>query len=119
MTAAFLARQRTFLLDAALDLKAAIQRGRSAVQVDRHAEAIEEALEIAARDQAARDIDRSRKMLRLVEAALDRIQHADYGDCDRCGAFIGAKRLEAVPWATHCRACAELAETRQYQEVVA
>lgn len=31
----------------------------------------------------------------------------DFGSCRRCGETIAEKRLELVPWASHCASCAE------------
>lgn len=45
--------------------------------------------------------------LRRVEAALRRIESGDYGRCTRCGEDIEPARLEALPWAAHCIACAD------------
>lgn len=45
--------------------------------------------------------------LRLIEAALDRIQAGDYGICLSCEEPIAAKRLQALPWAKYCVECQE------------
>ncbi len=47
--------------------------------------------------------DRSR--LRLVELALERIGNGTFGACADCGGAIGTRRLQAVPWASHCIQC--------------
>ncbi|HEX5136189.1 MAG TPA: TraR/DksA C4-type zinc finger protein [Planctomycetota bacterium] len=41
-----------------------------------------------------------------VEAALARIEKGTFGICERCGKPIPAKRLEALPYAACCSACA-------------
>lgn len=41
-----------------------------------------------------------------VEAALARIDNGTYGDCVECDEEIPLKRLEALPTATKCIACA-------------
>lgn len=43
--------------------------------------------------------------LRMIEAALDRIEAGDYGVCLGCEEPIPAKRLQAVPWAKYCVHC--------------
>lgn len=48
--------------------------------------------------------------LRKVEIALKRISTGDFGICAVCGAEIGLKRLQAVPWANNCIECQELSE---------
>jgi len=48
--------------------------------------------------------------LRLVGRALERISDGSYGECLQCGVEIGAKRLEALPWTSHCINCQEKIE---------
>ena len=45
--------------------------------------------------------------IRSVTAALERIADGSYGICESCGEKIGPARLEIVPEATPCVACAE------------
>lgn len=40
-----------------------------------------------------------------VDAALARVDDGSYGRCARCEETIGARRLEAVPWARRCFPC--------------
>lgn len=51
-----------------------------------------------------------RSLLRQVESALERLDRGEYGVCDHCGEPIGAKRLQAVPWARYCVDCQEKEE---------
>jgi DnaK suppressor protein len=51
-----------------------------------------------------------RQVLQLVEAALARIEDKSYGVCVHCENPIQPKRLEAVPWASHCIQCQDLVE---------
>lgn len=51
------------------------------------------------------EIDRDVGELRDVEAALRRMNAANYGLCDRCGEPIDIDRLEANPAAARCLAC--------------
>jgi len=46
--------------------------------------------------------------LKLIEAALARIDSEEYGVCMDCGNAIARARLEAIPWAVRCIACQEL-----------
>lgn len=43
---------------------------------------------------------------RMIVAALQRIADGEYGLCVKCGAEIGAARLDAVPYTPFCRDCA-------------
>ena len=50
--------------------------------------------------------DSSRKELTQINAALERMESGDYGECVQCGELIPLKRLQALPYATLCIACA-------------
>jgi DnaK suppressor protein len=47
------------------------------------------------------------KLLRAIEDALARIRQGRFGICEECGQPISKARLEAVPWARHCKECKE------------
>ncbi|MCC5793340.1 MAG: RNA polymerase-binding protein DksA [Chromatiales bacterium] len=62
--------------------------------------------------------DRERKLLKKIDAALERIENGSYGYCEETGEEIGLKRLEARPVATlsvEAQERRELAE-KQYGE---
>ncbi len=48
-----------------------------------------------------------RRLARAIEEALVRIKKRTYGVCEVCKQPISKARLEAVPWARHCRECKE------------
>ena len=56
--------------------------------------------------------------LQEVESALDRLNSGEYGACADCGHSISSKRLQALPWATHCVDCKDNAFAGQPQEAV-
>jgi DnaK suppressor protein len=41
-----------------------------------------------------------------IEGALKRIEDGSYGGCEICGARIPKSRLQAIPYAAQCIACA-------------
>ena len=47
------------------------------------------------------------KLLRAIEAAIERIENGDYGRCTICEEEISIARLNAVPWTSVCIACKE------------
>jgi DnaK suppressor protein len=47
------------------------------------------------------------RLLRGIEAALDKIRQGAFGICEACKKPISRARLEAVPWTRHCRECKE------------
>ena len=51
-----------------------------------------------------------RRLLELIDEALERIEAGVYGNCVHCGEPVQEKRLEAVPWARHCLRCQDLQE---------
>lgn len=49
---------------------------------------------------------RAERQLKMIEAALMRIDNDDYGECMECGEPINPKRLEIDPTTLHCIDCA-------------
>ncbi len=44
--------------------------------------------------------------IRMIRAALARMETGEYGICGRCGEEIQSERLDVVPYTPLCRACA-------------
>ena len=72
-------------------------------------------------DVASDDMDRKMieaigsqdlKRLRMIDAALTRIQHGKYGLCMKCSKKIPHPRLEAIPYALMCVECKTAEERR-------
>jgi RNA polymerase-binding transcription factor DksA len=58
-------------------------------------------------DEALAGIDDVlRREIQQTRLALLRIANGTYGDCAKCGNAIGTARLDAMPTATRCIACA-------------
>lgn len=53
------------------------------------------------------DVERDLTELRLVSAALERMNTGEYGSCEDCGREISLARLEVQPFATRCIRCQE------------
>ena len=51
-----------------------------------------------------------RKLLELIDEALERVEAGEYGECVNCGEPVQEKRLDAVPWARYCLKCQDLQE---------
>ena len=47
------------------------------------------------------------RLARAIEEALVRIKQGTFGVCESCQQPISKLRLNAVPWARHCRECKE------------
>lgn len=44
--------------------------------------------------------------LRMIDAALARVESGEYGFCTKCGAQISAARLDLLPATPFCKSCA-------------
>lgn len=66
-------------------------------------EGTSQAVERITQVDAAKKLDAK---LHDVERALAKLHEGTYGVCDSCGEPIAPERLEAIPWAVLCIACA-------------
>jgi len=73
---------------------------RPADSIDHSAQALETTVQARLRENQSR-------LLRAIEAALQRIDRRSFGVCETCGQPIPAARLNAVPWAGLCKDCTE------------
>jgi DnaK suppressor protein len=55
---------------------------------------------------------RAKAEIEEIDRALVKLEAGQYGRCEQCGKDITQSRLEAVPAAAMCMACAEAWETR-------
>ena len=55
--------------------------------------------------------ENTRHLLNQVEHALVLIKKKKYGNCENCDEPIPVARLEAIPYSTICKTCAELIES--------
>lgn len=46
-----------------------------------------------------------RRVVEDIEAALDRLEAGEYGNCQHCGRSIPVERLELLPYARCCVGC--------------
>jgi DnaK suppressor protein len=80
---------------------------RDEILIENAAEEFDRLQQQLNREVAIRNLDRTSKLLKSVQAALARINDETYGVCLRCDEEIPAARLKAVPWAGYCIACQE------------
>jgi RNA polymerase-binding transcription factor DksA len=52
------------------------------------------------------------QLIEEIHAALDRLDQGVYGRCVACGQDISRARLQALPYARHCVACARNLERK-------
>jgi DnaK suppressor protein len=85
---------------------------RDEILIENAAEEFDRLQQQLNREVAIRNLDRTSKLLKNVQAALSRIDDETYGVCLRCEEEIPDKRLKAVPWAAYCVSCQEVIDTR-------
>jgi DnaK suppressor protein len=57
-----------------------------------------------------------RQKLKLIDAALERLDKGAFGLCADCEEPIPAKRLKIVPWAAYCVPCQDRTDARGHRE---
>jgi RNA polymerase-binding transcription factor DksA len=55
---------------------------------------------------------RERGRIVEIDEALERMDEGNYGMCAACGFEISDERLQAIPFARHCRDCQKYQERR-------
>jgi RNA polymerase-binding transcription factor len=50
-------------------------------------------------------VSQLKRELKLVEAAIKRLDEGSYGVCSKCGGEINLERLKIIPYATYCVKC--------------
>ncbi len=80
-----------------------------------HKDGVEDAADVVAselnRETFYKLTQAERETLFLIDLALKKIESGTYGICEECGASIGEKRLEAIPWVRLCIECSQNEET--------
>ncbi|MBV9082860.1 MAG: TraR/DksA family transcriptional regulator [Acidobacteriaceae bacterium] len=80
---------------------------RDDIVIEATADDIDRLQQQVTREVAIHHLDKSAKLLKSVQAALDRVEDEIYGVCLRCEEPIAEKRLKAIPWASYCVNCQE------------
>jgi DnaK suppressor protein len=69
------------------------------------------------REEVVTFVDALTRTLAAVNAALLAVKHGSYGMCAECGEPISSRRLEAIPWASHCIVCQEVLDRQDNMRV--
>jgi DnaK suppressor protein len=114
----FLHRERLFLERAQLLRRIAQERGGLVSRADMAAEHDVRSLDDRAQAMTERDDEfamneHETAELGDIEAALERMDAAAYGQCTDCGVTIAPARLQAYPTAKRCIDCQTVAEQRR------
>src|SRR5215467_142062 len=99
-----LERSRSILIKLLQDMERPL-RNRDEIAVENAADNIDVIQRAADRELAIQQIESGFNRLQSIRLALQRINDGSYGTCMRCDGVIGNKRLDAVPWASHCVKC--------------
>jgi DnaK suppressor protein len=86
---------------------------RAEIAVENAPDTIDLVQRAGERDLAILRIESDFNRLQNLRLALERIEEGTYGTCLGCEREIGVKRLRAVPWATYCVTCQELADRQR------
>jgi DnaK suppressor protein len=87
----------------------AVEQGRETT-VDDTQDAADQAVLSYQKEMLFRQGTHGATQLTLIRGALERLAEGTFGECIQCGATIGAKRLEALPWTPYCIECQEKIE---------
>ena len=80
---------------------------REEILIENAAEEFDRLQQQLNREVAIRNLDRESKLLKDVQAAINRFEDGSFGACLRCEEPIPEKRLKALPWAAFCVPCQE------------
>jgi DnaK suppressor protein len=86
---------------------------RDEILIENAAEEFDRLQQQLNREVAIRNLDRESKLLKDVQAALNRMDDGSFGTCLRCDEEIPEKRLKALPWAAYCVPCQETVDRQR------
>lgn len=98
-------------------LRAAVEENRAAENTSLTDMTVHAAETLHAEIQVAL-VGRRTQQVVQIQDALARLSEGQYGFCEECDAFIGVRRLRALPFAQRCRDCQVHAERRARREQV-
>jgi DnaK suppressor protein len=87
-----------------------VLRKRDGITIEKSADQMDEIQYATERDLAIHNVDRESTLLRQVKAALSRIRDGSFATCQDCEGAISPKHLAAVPWASRCIQCEQVAD---------
>ncbi len=90
-------------------------RRRDGIAIEKSADQMDEIQYASERDLAIQNVDRDFALLRQLQAALRRIADGAFGTCIDCESVISPNRLAAVPWASRCIGCQEVADRERHE----
>ena len=103
------------LLEAKLAELAAASIKRDDIAIEKTPDLLDDVRLSEAQELALWNLTRASRVAVEARAALSRIDDGSYGACLNCEEEIKPRRLEAMPWATYCVQCQEIAERDQLE----
>jgi DnaK suppressor protein len=97
---------RTELLAKRDELMAGLN-SREDIRIEQAAEMLDNLQLQLDREVVIRKLDADAALLRKIGSALKRLDEGDFGICVECEKEIPPRRLQVLPWATHCVPCQE------------
>lgn len=82
---------------------------------DSEHDVVDQVQSMGIRDQAVTIVDAMSRAISDIDDALRAIADGSYGICVECEEPIAPKRLQTIPWASHCIRCQEALENRDHQ----
>ena len=98
------------LLTAALEQMEQLFGKRDEIAIENAPDDIDRVQGAVERELAIRQLESNFSRIQSVKLALERIEDGTYGTCMECEQEISPKRLKAVPWASCCVHCQEIAD---------
>jgi DnaK suppressor protein len=84
-----------------------LEQETRSLQVDSNQDSADQCVLTLSKESLFERSSQRRTLLRLVEAALERISNGSFGICVGCGEEIQIRRLKALPWTQFCLQCQE------------
>jgi DnaK suppressor protein len=103
------------LLTATLEKMEQPFRKRDEIAVENAPDDIDRVQGAVERELAIRQLESNFSRIQSVKLALERIEDGSYGTCLECEQEISPKRLKAVPWASCCVRCQEIADRERVE----
>jgi DnaK suppressor protein len=98
------------LLTAMLEKMEQPFRKRDEIAIENAPDDIDRVQGAVERELAIRQMESTFSRIQSVKLALERIEDGSYGICLECDEEISPKRLKALPWASCCVRCQEIAD---------
>lgn len=90
-------------------------RSEELIISDSDHDVVDQVQSMGIRDQAVTIMDAMNHAISDIDAALRAIADGSYGVCVECDEPIAPKRLQTIPWASHCIRCQEALENGNHQ----